>query len=261
MISLSSIKYFFIINGCIISFASLQYLIFMYYKYTILNIFLVNIFRLTIIMNILENLSHNKEYITKGIRTRQYDLIDFIKTNLIETLSFYLLITYNSSNSVSIIKDIIYFIPHSFLFELILDFGHYWTHRISHSIPLLYQIVHKKHHNDYYININTSYNHTMCDYILTNTLPLLFAGYMIPSSVYTYNLIFWYKNFIEFSGHTGKENKSGSFPQCIWIPKLLNIELYNSDHNMHHTNPNCNFSKRFSLWDKLFGTYCEVPNL
>ena len=227
----------------------------MYCKYTILNIFIINVFRLMFIMNILDNLSENKEYITEGIRTRQFHFVDFIKTSLIETLSFYLLITYISTNTLSIQNDIIYFIPHTFLFELIFDFGHYCTHRIIHSIPLLYQIIHKKHHNDYYININTSYNHTISDYILTNTLPLLLAGYMIPSSVYMYNLIFWYKNLIEFSGHTGKNNKSGSFPQCIWIPKILNIELYTTDHNTHHTNPNYNFSKRFSIWDKLFDTY------
>ena len=255
MISLSSIKWFLIINGFIISIASLQYIILLYLQYTLLNIFIINIFRLTIIMTILDNLSQTKEYITKGIRTRQFNSIDFIKTCLIETLSFYLLTTYFSNNTLSIQKDIIYFIPHSFVFEVIFDFGHYCTHRISHSIPIVYQIVHKKHHNDYYININTSYNHTMMDYILTNTLPLLLAGYMIPSSRYFYNLIFWYKNFVEFSGHTGKNNNVGSFPQCIWLPQILDIDFYTGDHNIHHTNPDYNFSKRFSLWDKLFGTY------
>ena len=261
MISFNSIKWFIIINSFIISFASIQYMMLYYFKYTIVNIFISNIVRLSITMNVLDNLSKNKKYITEGTRTRQFDSVDFIKTTSVETFSFYLLTHYFSNTHLSIFQDIMYFIPRSFIFELILDFGHYWTHRIAHSIPIVYKIVHKKHHSDYLINVNTSYNHTMYDYILTNTFPLLLAGYMIPSSIYFYNLIFWYKGFIEFSGHTGKNNNAGSFPQCKWLPQLLRIELYSKDHNIHHTNSEYNFSKRFSIWDKLFGTYREVPNL
>jgi sterol desaturase/sphingolipid hydroxylase (fatty acid hydroxylase superfamily) len=94
----------------------------------------------------------------------------------------------------------------------------------------------------------------MYDYIITNTLPLILAGYIMPSSLYFYNLIFWYKSFVEFAGHTGKSNKSGSFPQCIWLPRFFGIQLHTKDHNIHHISPNYNFSKRFSLWDKIFGT-------
>jgi sterol desaturase/sphingolipid hydroxylase (fatty acid hydroxylase superfamily) len=48
---------------------------------------------------------------------------------------------------------------------------------------------------------------------------------------------------------------SGSFSQCVWIPRAFNISLYTEDHTLHHSNNNCNYSKRFSLWDKAFGTY------
>jgi sterol desaturase/sphingolipid hydroxylase (fatty acid hydroxylase superfamily) len=41
------------------------------------------------------------------------------------------------------------------------------------------------------------------------------------------------------------------------LPKSLSIELYSRDHLLHHTKPNTNFSKRFSIWDKLFFTYKE----
>ena len=162
---------------------------------------------------------------------------------------------------MSITQDLIYFIPRSFIFELTFDFGHYWTHRLMHSIPVMYQIVHKQHHNDHLININTSYNHTIYDYIITNTIPLMLAGYILPSSLYFHSVIFWYKTLVEFGGHTGKLNKAGSFPQFVWLPRVLGIQLHTEDHNMHHTNPNYNFSKRFSIWDKLFGTYKVSNNL
>jgi sterol desaturase/sphingolipid hydroxylase (fatty acid hydroxylase superfamily) len=65
-----------------------------------------------------------------------------------------------------------------------------------------------------------------------------------------------YKIFLEISGHTNKKLfPNGSFPQFIWLPKLLNIQIFTEDHNLHHVLNNCNYGKRFSLWDKLFGTY------
>ena len=259
MISIKSIKLFFIINGSLISIASIQHIILDYYNYNILCLFLSAIVRLLILLFILTRLTKNKDYITSGERTQTFNIVDFVKTASVETFSFYLLTNYYTNNSLSITQDLIYFIPRSFIFELIFDFGHYCTHRIIHTIPLLYRIVHKKHHRDYLINVDTSYNHTISDYILTNTLPLLLAAHFLPSSRYFYSLIIWYKSFVEFGGHIGVDNKSGSFPQFKWLPQLFKIELYTKDHNKHHTHPNYNFSKRFSIWDKLFGTYSNIP--
>jgi len=255
MISIKSIKVFFIINGSLITFASIQHVILDYYNYNILSIFLSSIIRLFTILCILNKLTKNKNYITPGERTQKFNIVDFVKTASVETLSLYLLTNYYSNTNLSITQDLIYFIPRSFIFELIFDFGHYSTHRIIHSIPFLYNIVHKKHHRDYLINIDTSYKHTISDYILTNTLPLLLAGYILPSTKYFYSLIICYKSFVEFCGHSGIDNKSGSFPQFKWLPQFFKIELYTRDHNKHHTHANYNFSKRFSIWDKLFGTY------
>ena len=74
-------------------------------------------------------------------------------------------------------------------------------------------------------------------------------------SQYEHIMMKSYKSITELSGHTGKKNKSSSFIQCIWLAKSLNIELTNNDHNTHHVFVNCNYSKRFSLWDKIFLSY------
>lgn len=73
-----------------------------------------------------------------------------------------------------------------------------------------------------------------------------------------FHFIVVYKNFIEISGHSGKIlYPTTSFPQFMWLPKWLNIELYCEDHDNHHFINNCNYSKRFSLWDKVFNTYMK----
>jgi sterol desaturase/sphingolipid hydroxylase (fatty acid hydroxylase superfamily) len=73
---------------------------------------------------------------------------------------------------------------------------------------------------------------------------------------YQYILISIYKTAVEIAGHTGKKSyPTSSFPQFPWITKSLNIELYTEDHDSHHRFFKYNYSKRFSLWDKVFGTY------
>ena len=70
-----------------------------------------------------------------------------------------------------------------------------------------------------------------------------------------FKLIMTYKSFIEISGHSGKNPNGSSFVQFFWLPKIFGIELHTKDHDIHHILNNCNYSKRFSFWDKIFNTY------
>ena len=65
----------------------------------------------------------------------------------------------------------------------------------------------------------------------------------------------FYKILIELAGHSAVYDNYSCFPQFMWIPRYLNIDLNKADHFLHHIDSNCNFSKRFTLWDKIFGTY------
>jgi sterol desaturase/sphingolipid hydroxylase (fatty acid hydroxylase superfamily) len=99
------------------------------------------------------------------------------------------------------------------------------------------------------------------DLLLTNSLPT-FCTFVLLKSIgirwtpFEYSIMSIYKMFIEISGHVGKRlYPVPSFVQCIWLPQWLHIELYCEDHDVHHSFNNCNYGKRFSLWDKLFGTF------
>jgi sterol desaturase/sphingolipid hydroxylase (fatty acid hydroxylase superfamily) len=156
----------------------------------------------------------------------------------------------------SIGLDLLYFVPISFLFEIIFDLFHYTSHRALHH-NIIYKYFHKKHHKfNHPIAITTFYQDPL-DLILTNSIPTFLAVCMTPRVSYLqFHLIVVYKNFIEISGHSGKLSyPTSSFPQYIWLPKILHIELYTEDHDLHHSLNNCNYGKRFSLWDKAFGTY------
>ena len=158
--------------------------------------------------------------------------------------------------SYSLFTDLVYFIPISFYFEIIFDLFHYIFHRLLHH-KYLYKYIHKTHHTfDHPTAIITFYQDPI-DLLLTNSIPTVFTLAILPQISYVqFTLIMTYKVFIEISGHIGKKMYPTScFSQCIWLPRSLEIELYTEDHDLHHTMNNCNYGKRFSLYDKLFGTY------
>jgi sterol desaturase/sphingolipid hydroxylase (fatty acid hydroxylase superfamily) len=229
-----------------------------YFDFAFIVCFIANMLQMTILTSILNILDEKKKYYTPGERKDNFDIINYYKTILINTFSYYIINKYISIRPSNIIQNVIYFIPKSFIFELIFDLGHYTTHRLLHSIPILYRYIHKKHHEDNLINIYTTYNHTILDYLITNTMPLIVTSCIVPMSRYEQIMMKSYKSITELSGHTGKKSNSSSFIQCIWFARLLRIELKNEDHNNHHEYSTCNYSKRFSIWDKVFNTYKKI---
>ena len=52
-------------------------------------------------------------------------------------------------------------------------------------------------------------------------------------------------------GHSGLDWPGSSFIFMQWLPAALGIELHAIDHDAHHRDRVVNFSKQFSLWDKV----------
>jgi len=177
---------------------------------------------------------------------------------------------------LSIVISLVSFVPVSFCFEVIFDLFHYLTHRLGHH-RLLYKYSHKKHHTYQHPTCIIYFYQDLIDSIVTNSIPT-YLGLFLTGSMISYPMfhcILMYKTFIEIHGHSGKMmNPLTTFPQFIWFPKWISIELATEDHDLHHslnyrlhqsekghthyTLSHCNFGKRFSLWDKVFGTY-ESP--
>jgi sterol desaturase/sphingolipid hydroxylase (fatty acid hydroxylase superfamily) len=185
--------------------------------------------------------------------------VNVFNSTCIETLTLLFVQYYYFTTPIhfNIINDLLLFIPISFMFEVIFDFFHYVNHRVIHSHPILYKYIHKKHHKFSHPTPIITFYQEQLDLVLTNSIPTILTLCIIPKITYfQYILILLYKTFIEISGHCGKKlYPTSSFIQFMWLPKLLCIELYTEDHDNHHSKNNCNYSKRFSLWDKTFDTY------
>ena len=147
----------------------------------------------------------------------------------------------------------IYFIPLSFLFELIFDIAHYCGHRLLHH-RALYRF-HKPHHvaNPRYY---TAFQSHPLDIIFAYSIPYYVANYFVQMSPFQITMIQVYLSYQEIGGHLGMAMRpTTSFAQCVYLPRMLGIELSTEDHDLHHKYVDVNFSKRFKIMDILFNTY------
>jgi len=255
MVSIKSIQLCISVNLVLVGLATLQYKLLESVNYnftlTLLSVYLKDYF----ILETLNYLVSGRPYIFYNHLPREqtFCIEDFVSTYGVEGISYIGALALAPPSS-SLTYECLLFIPRCFLFELIFDFFHYSTHRLLHSNPVLYKYIHRLHHDNSCINAYNTFHHTLPDIILTNAVPIMVSAYIFPLPRFTLTLFFWFKTIVEVSGHTGKDTTS-SFLPFIYLPRLLGIELYSRDHGLHHFNPNMNFSKRFSLWDKLFGTF------
>lgn len=166
------------------------------------------------------------------------------------------------------------FVLLSFVWELAFDFGHYWVHRACHASKALYQTVHKTHHQHRSPSPLTTYDHSALDVLASNTAPAMLAFALLAAlraplrGEAELQLLFAYKAYVEVAGHSGVDVRPRSFPQFVWLPACVpcvrspdgysGIAGHTREHDWHHAVLRCNFSKRFRVWDVVFGTY-EVP--
>jgi sterol desaturase/sphingolipid hydroxylase (fatty acid hydroxylase superfamily) len=256
-ISLKSLKNFIVINSSLIITSLVQHF---FVSNDIIPQYISNLTKNYLLINMIEYSIENKNKISdlnNPIVINQAHQ-NILSSTIIETLTCYVIKNYFVNQSDTI--NILLFIPKTFLFEFIFDIFHYCAHRLEHQNKFLYQNFHKKHHNYNNINSYVTFCQSPIDLILSNSLPQIATLFIMPKfSSLEYTLIKMYLSYGEIGGHNGHYTyPTSSFSQFIWLPKFLNIELYSEDHYLHHSLNNCNYGKRFSFCDKLFGTYSSI---
>ena len=201
-------------------------------------------FRNVVLVSFIGYSTRNKESISK--LTKEYTLSDYLYFGSSS------MIQYLTEPYLHLGTSKVAFVIRLFLFEIILDLFHYFFHRLFHSFKGLG--VHKIHHHHSTLKVLNTYYHHPIDLFFLDSVPSIIASRIIPFNKSEMNLVLVYKSFVEISGHSGKYISASCFPLCMWLPRILGIELYTHDHDLHHSRGNVNFSKRFKLWDILFKT-------
>lgn len=136
-----------------------------------------------------------------------------------------------------------------------LDLTNYVSHRIFHSVGLLWRI-HKVHHTETDLDLTTGFRFHPLEGILSQACQLVVIALMgvPPSAVIFVSLAVVVQDFFTHANLRFPETADRFLRWLIVTPAM---------HRVHHSDQmkeqNGNFATIFSVWDRLFGTY--VPKL
>jgi ornithine lipid hydroxylase len=136
-----------------------------------------------------------------------------------------------------------------FLAIVIADFIIYWIHRAQHQFTPLWR-THAWHHSVqqlyWFSGFRTSFLHSLLYNIPQAVVPIL----LFHLSPFQTGIAYSIGLFIQFWEHTNLDVNIGVLRHVLITP------VY---HRVHHSveHNQSNFATTFSLWDRLFGTYCD----
>lgn len=135
-------------------------------------------------------------------------------------------------------------------FLFVFDFFYYWTHRLQHASPFLWQ-QHKLHHSTPALNVAVVAAHHWLEEPIRSVsiiLPMLVIFDLRPAEIGVLGTVIWIWPAFK---HSNLRISLGSLTPSFVGPQL---------HRLHHSNQpehqNKNFAAYFPIYDLLFGTYC-----
>jgi sterol desaturase/sphingolipid hydroxylase (fatty acid hydroxylase superfamily) len=134
------------------------------------------------------------------------------------------------------------------------DLGTYWTHRLSHKIPVLWRI-HRVHHSDTSMDSSTFFRTHPFEVVVFGT------SQMIMAAVFGLDIIILGVYFLILIPFNVAQHSNIYFPR--WVEKTFGLVFTTPNiHKVHHSKTqfftDSNFADIFIIWDKLFGTYKYV---
>jgi ferredoxin-NADP reductase/sterol desaturase/sphingolipid hydroxylase (fatty acid hydroxylase superfamily) len=137
---------------------------------------------------------------------------------------------------------------------LVSDTWFYWCHRAMHH-PNVYKYVHALHHKSLDVNPYTSTSFHMIEAIALNIwiLPLVM---IMPVSMTALGIVQVIGTFNNLKSHLGYE----LFPSFFSKVPPFNLLVTATNHSLHHTQYNGNYSLFFRFWDIVCGTELNTTN-
>ncbi len=138
---------------------------------------------------------------------------------------------------------------------IILDFVGYWAHRLNHAWSLFWRL-HRVHHSDTKMDSSTSFRAHPFDVFLDNA-SVIVAGIIFGLDI---NIIVlrWVIYMPLFVIH----HTNSKFPIWVdaWFGKIfVTPNLHKIHHHQDQEFTDSNYGNIFIFWDKLFGTYKQLP--
>jgi len=138
---------------------------------------------------------------------------------------------------------------------LALDLMIYWQHRLMHVVPWLWRL-HRMHHADTEFDVTTAVRFHPFEIVLSMVLKLgAIAALGVPAfAVLLFEVVL---NAASLFNHTNLRIGPRAERLLRWI--IVTPDMHRIHHSVHVAETNSNFSFSVSIWDRLFGTYCDAP--
>jgi len=136
------------------------------------------------------------------------------------------------------------------------DVTTYWIHRASHKVPILWRL-HRVHHSDTSMDSSTVFRFHPLELILIYQTGNIVTAALFGTDVFAMALYYFILYIFFFFEHSNLK-----YPN--WINSTLGlIFVMPNHHRVHHHQEqyytDSNFADIFIIWDRIFGTFKELP--
>jgi sterol desaturase/sphingolipid hydroxylase (fatty acid hydroxylase superfamily) len=138
---------------------------------------------------------------------------------------------------------------------LVRNLATYGVHRLSHAMPLLWRI-HRVHHSDTRLDLSTGFrNHPLELAIVVPLLALVSVGLGLdPATLLAYESV-----AIGFSLCTHANLRLPTRFERVLRWLFVTPTMHHVHHSSRRAETDSNYGDVLSFWDRLFGTYCDLP--
>ncbi|HEY0412932.1 MAG TPA: sterol desaturase family protein [Allosphingosinicella sp.] len=138
---------------------------------------------------------------------------------------------------------------------LVRNLATYAVHRLSHALPLFWR-VHRVHHADTRLDLSTGFrNHPL---ELAIVVPIL-AAISIGCGLDAGTLIVYEAVAVGFALWTHANLRLPGGLERALRRLLVTPAMHHVHHSSRRAETDSNYGDVLSLWDHLFGTYCDLP--
>jgi len=138
---------------------------------------------------------------------------------------------------------------------LLLDLAIYWQHRLLHKIPLLWRL-HRVHHADTGFDVTTALRFHPLEIVLSMAIKLAFIALLgVPAlAVLVFELLL---SAGALFTHANAGFARGVDRRLRWL--IVTPDMHRIHHSVRPEETDSNFGFHLSCWDRLFGSYRELP--
>ncbi|MBL6852107.1 MAG: sterol desaturase family protein [Alphaproteobacteria bacterium] len=141
------------------------------------------------------------------------------------------------------------------LMFVVLDLLDYVYHAIMHNVPFLWRF-HLVHHTDQTVDVSTTFREHPGETAIRNGFALLWIV-LCGAPLEVVILRQAVAAAANIASHTSMRLPPGPARVLGWL--FVTPNLHHAHHHFQLPATNCNYGDVFSVWDRLFGTYVEMP--